>query len=139
MSGVIRKVTCPDSSLRFPESSLPAENILTVLPGLGASCSIPCNSRGPIFHLVLLQQGGKQQRLAKPCKEGAAPRFNKREAEGTSRNRCYRVLSFGEKKQALLESVESEKKRHTPAMPLQQETKTVPEDGGHSSQIALGS
>lgn len=28
MSGVIRKVTCPDSSLCFPESSLPAVNTL---------------------------------------------------------------------------------------------------------------
>ena len=41
MSGVIRKVTCPDSSLCFPESSLPAGNILNCASCCGGpACSL---------------------------------------------------------------------------------------------------
>ena len=53
MSGVIRKVTCPDSSLCFPESSLPAGNILNCASCCGGrgipacSLTLPYNKRGP--------------------------------------------------------------------------------------------
>lgn len=71
MSGVIRKVTCPDSSLCFPESSLPAGNILNCASCCGVpACSFLYNEGSPssLQSVLNVKKKKKKPRIAKPCK-----------------------------------------------------------------------